>query len=38
VAANLNMSSDFPRCHRSTSPDRTQALMVVLVAIASVVV
>jgi hypothetical protein len=38
VAANVNMSSDFPRHHRSTSPDRAEVLMVVLVTIASVVV
>jgi hypothetical protein len=38
VAANVNMSSDFPRGHRSTSPDRAEVLMVGLVAIASVVV
>jgi len=30
----MNMSSDFPRHHRSTSPDRTEVLMVVLVTIA----
>ena len=38
MAANVNMSSDFPRHHRSTSPDRAEVLMVVLVTIASVVV
>jgi hypothetical protein len=38
VAANVNMTSDFPRHHRSTSPDRAEVLMVVLVTIASVVV
>jgi hypothetical protein len=40
VAANVNMPSDFPRHHRSTSPDRAEVLMVVLVlvTIASVVV
>jgi uncharacterized membrane protein YfcA len=38
VAANVNMSSDFPRHHRSTSPDRAEVLMVALVTIASVVV
>src|SRR5215211_6057328 len=32
------MPSDFPRHHRSTSPDRAEVLMVVLVTIASVVV
>jgi hypothetical protein len=32
------MPSDFPRRHRSTSPDRAEVLMVVLVTIASVVV
>jgi hypothetical protein len=30
VAANVNMPSDFPRHHRSTSPDRAEVLMVVL--------
>jgi len=29
------MPSDFPRHHRSTSPDRAEVLMVVLVTIAS---
>jgi hypothetical protein len=38
VAANVNMPSDFPPHHRSTSPDRAEVLMVVLVTIASVVV
>jgi hypothetical protein len=38
VAANVNMPSDFPRHHRSTSPDRAEVLMVALVTIASVVV
>jgi len=38
VAANVNMPSDFPGHHRSTSPDRAEVLMVVLVTIASVVV
>jgi len=38
VAANVNMPSDFPRHHRSTSPNRAEVLMVVLVTIASVVV
>jgi hypothetical protein len=38
VAANVNMPSDFPRHRRSTSPDRADVLMVVLVTIASVVV
>jgi hypothetical protein len=38
VAANVNMSSEFPRGHRSTSPDRAEVLMAVLVEIASVVV
>jgi hypothetical protein len=28
------MPSDFPRHHRSTSPDRAEVLMVVLVTIA----
>jgi hypothetical protein len=37
VAANVNMSSDFPRHYRSTSPDRAEVLMVALVTIASVV-
>jgi len=37
VAANVNMPSDFLRHHRSTSPDRAEVLMVVLVTIASVV-
>ena len=32
------MPSDFPRHHRSTSPNRAEVLMVVLVTIASVVV
>jgi hypothetical protein len=32
------MSSDFPRHHRSISPDRAEVLMVALVTIASVVV
>jgi hypothetical protein len=27
VAANVNKSSDFPRHHRSTSPDRAEVLM-----------
>jgi hypothetical protein len=31
VAANVNMPSDFPRLHRSASPDRAEVLMVVLV-------
>ena len=31
------MPSDVPRHHRSTSPDRAEVLMVVLVTIASVV-
>ena len=34
----MNMSSDFPLHHRSTSPDRAKVLMVALVTIASVVV
>jgi hypothetical protein len=34
----VNMLSDFPRHHRSTSPDRAEVLMVVLVTIASVLV
>jgi hypothetical protein len=38
VAANVNIPSDFPRHHRSTSPDRAEVPMVVLVTIASVVV
>jgi hypothetical protein len=38
VAANVNMPSDFPLHHRSTSPDRAEVLMVVLVTIAPVVV
>ena len=32
------MPLDFPRHHRSTSPDRAEVLMVALVTIASVVV
>jgi hypothetical protein len=32
VAANVNMSPDFPRHHRSTSPDRAEVLMVGRVA------
>jgi hypothetical protein len=35
VAANVTMSSDFPRRYRSTSPDRAEVLMVALVMIAS---
>jgi hypothetical protein len=38
VAANVNMSPDFPRYHRSTTPDRAEVLMVVLVTITSIVV
>jgi hypothetical protein len=38
VAANANMSSDFPRHHRSASPDRAEVLMVALVTIASAVI
>jgi hypothetical protein len=38
MAANVKMPSDFPRHHRSNSPDRAEVLMVVLVTIASVVV
>ena len=38
MAANVNMPSDFPRHQRSTSPDRTEVLIVVLVTIALVVV
>jgi hypothetical protein len=38
VAANVNMLSDTPRHHCSTSPDRAEMLMVVFVTIASVVV
>ena len=34
----MNMPLDFPRHHRSTSPDRAEVLRVVLVTIASVVV
>ena len=34
----MNMPSDFPRHHRSTSPDRAEVLMVALVTIAWVVV
>jgi hypothetical protein len=30
VAANVNMPPDFPRHHRSTSPDCAEVLMVVL--------
>ena len=33
----MNMPSDFPRHHRSTSPDRAEVLMVALVTIAWVV-
>jgi hypothetical protein len=38
VAANVNMSPDFPRHHRSTSPDRAEVLMAALVPIAPAVV
>jgi hypothetical protein len=38
VAANVNMAPDFPRHHRSASPDRAEVLMVVLDTIAPVVV
>ena len=33
MAPHVNMPSDFPRHHRSTSPDRAEVLMVVLVTI-----